>query len=205
MFQMKSVYFIVLIALPALGIEHASVRFDNPSKDSHSLYASPLVHPNGNHMSLAQYANGKPIAVVVMKGTWCFVCSNAIERLDAMQDRWQSFGVEIVGLNSQSPAENLQHQKNLGTSIPIFSDPEGKLLQDIGFYLPQRDYPFPGVLFFDACGKWVHTIKGRSPARPQYKAVLSILQEIKKRPHGCGQITASVRSPLASPSPVALK
>jgi len=158
MFYFKTIYLLCLLAVPAFGSVPASVKTDPRLHEDKSIYDSPLLGPNGTEVSISQFADGNPLAVIVMKGNWCFACTDELRRLDSLRNHWRQLGVKILALNTESARKNQSHQIEMQSSIPIFSDPDGELLNKIGFYLPERGHPFPGVLFFDACGQWVHTI-----------------------------------------------
>jgi peroxiredoxin len=205
MLHFKTLMILCLLAAPAFGSVPTGANKAPPQKEHKTFYHSPLLAPNGSQMSIAQFAQGKPVAVIVMKGTWCFACTDEIKRLDALRAHWQELGVKILALNTQSAHNNRTFQHQAQSSIPIFSDPKGELLNNIGFYLANRDHPLPGALFFDGCGERKHTIKGRRPGRSQDQIILVTLREIKAEQKTCGQVATQSLDILRPARAVAYK
>ena len=89
------VYTVVLVALALAGAVNywASCPSTNacPCGDAAAAQVDPAPAPepvgptalayDGSELRLSQIAPGKPVAIVVMKGTWCGVCTSQLQRL----------------------------------------------------------------------------------------------------------------------------
>ena len=53
-----------------------------PAAQASGPAAVTVTSPDGRSLPLPGIGRGKPVAVVVMKGTWCPVCSAQLQRLD---------------------------------------------------------------------------------------------------------------------------
>ncbi len=121
--------------------------------------------PSGESIDLADVAPGKPVAIVVMKGTWCGVCRGQLVRLEERIAEVEAAGAVVVGMTDQPPAVNLAAAERMGISIPILSDADGDAILSFGLEGP--NHPVPGVVFVDRDGKVADVVRGRYPGQPQ--------------------------------------
>ena len=121
--------------------------------------------PNTTSIGLDEIAPGKPVAIIVMKGTWCPVCRAQLQRLQERMDEIEGAGAVIVGMTTQSPVENETAAAQLGLAFPILSDADWDVIQSFG--LIGASHPTPGVVFLDERGHVQDIVPGRYPGRPQ--------------------------------------
>lgn len=150
-----------------------------------TLYNAPLKDSAGATVSLDVYADGRPLAVVVIKGTWCPVCVEEMKRLSDMNRKWAEMDVRIVFLSSDSIQQLRTFKGHTPLPLPLVSDPGGHYLNALQMYVPSQSHPYPGVLFFDSCGQLQHTIKGRRPGRPQHQQIQNVLKTMRAGPESC--------------------
>jgi peroxiredoxin len=136
----------------------------------------PLLLPDGTPTTLAAQAGGKPLAVVVIKGTHCRVCLDELLRLARRADELAATGGKLVALSADAPAAHAKTIADLHLPFPILTDPDGVALKKLGFWMPRSDQPLPGVWWLDPCGKIVQRYEGRWPGRTQTEMILDGLR-----------------------------
>jgi len=128
--------------------------------------------------------NGR-LVVVVMKGAWCPVCVGQLDRFAKLGEQLHRLNAQVVGLNADSPADNLVVEKKLG--VPILSDPDGSTLRGLGLWRDDWGHPMPAVLVFDRCGEERGRVVGRRPGLRDEEAVIELLKTLALDPARCGQ------------------
>lgn len=134
----------------------------------------PLVETlAGRSIALADIAPGKRVAIVVMKGTWCSVCTSQLTRLQERAAEIPDTAV-VVALNADDVATNNEAAASLDLTMQILSDRDRDAIRAFGLDGPS--HPIPGVVFLDEHGKVVDIVKGRYPGRPQEDWIIDRLR-----------------------------
>ena len=118
-----------------------------------------VVHTDGTPVGLAEIAPGQRVAVVVMKGNWCSVCTDQLLRLQERQSEFA--GAAVVGINHHEPKTNAMAAKDLGINLPLLSDVDLDAIRSFG--LEGSAHPVPGVVLIDQHGQVAKVVKGRYP------------------------------------------
>ena len=153
------VYFVFAPGCPSgCAVERDEVRQVEPPRDE----VVTLRTVTGQDLTLPEIAAGQKVAIVVMKGMWCTVCTSQIERLQLLEAELDGL---VVGVTDQPAELNAREATRLGLTLPILSDTDGDFLQDVG--LSGCKHPTPGIVFLDERGEVVEVVRGRYPSQPQ--------------------------------------
>ena len=145
-----------------------------------------FVAPDGAKVSLGRMGHGAPLAVVVIKGHWCRVCTDQLESLSHKRREVRRTGGAVVGLSTEDAGTNRMLMDKHGLAFPILGEPSARLLEHLGFWMPKQGHPMPGLIFLDHCGDFAGAHKGRRPGRNQDRFILRTLQELSERDYACG-------------------
>ncbi|MEC9072985.1 MAG: redoxin domain-containing protein [Myxococcota bacterium] len=145
-----------------------------------------LVRPDGSRTSLAETANGAPLAIVVLKGHWCSVCTDQLESLTRRSREIRRTGGKVVGLSTEDAGTNRMLMDRHELNFPILSEPSARLLEQLGFWMPKMGHPMPGLIFLDHCGDFAGSHRGRRPGKSQDELILRTLRELGDRSYSCG-------------------
>lgn len=134
--------------------------------------------PDGTELALDELAPDRPVAIVVMKGTWCRVCQDQLVELTDRLDEVSHSGGAVFGLSADKPEANqrLMDQRQIG--FPVLSDADPSVLCELGLWDDKRDHAIPGVVFVDEDGQIEHVHRGRYPDRPQTQMILERLERM---------------------------
>jgi peroxiredoxin len=135
--------------------------------------------------SLSAVASGRPLVVVVLKGTWCEVCLGQMSRLAAKRKELEKLGVRVVGLTAESLEKARAARKRSGLPFAILSDPTTRVTQALGLWRETLGHPMPGIVVFDNCGQERGRLRGRAPGHRPERALFELLHELHERPAGC--------------------
>lgn len=156
---------------PATTAPSPTATFERPES------TEPRVQlPNGEHVELAELAPGRKVAVVVMKGPWCPVCQRQLRAVSDRLHEVQDAGGAVFGLSTGDVHTNQRLVRKLGLDFPIVSDPDYRVLEKLGMWLPRREYAMPGVIFLDEHGQIESIHRGRYPGKPQGDFILDRLR-----------------------------
>ena len=148
-----------------------------------------LIAPNDAPRSLAEIANGKPVAMIVMKGPWCPVCIEQVNRLVQRSGEVQRSGGRVVVLTDLGAEENRALAKEHGWTFMVYGDPSHRLLAEHGLWREGAPIVYPGLIFLDKCGEVAFVGRGRRPGQIQDPVVLKTLRSLSARHAGCGVFT----------------
>jgi peroxiredoxin len=149
------------------------------------VQAQGFVDGAGRKVSLAQVGRGRPLAVVVIKGEWCPACRGQLEAVSRRINEVKEAGGAVVGLSTEDPGTNRKLSSELALSFEVLSEPEARLLRQLGFWLADEGHPLPGVLFLDACGDVASVILGRQPGVDHTRQILETLERLARAPAQC--------------------
>jgi peroxiredoxin len=135
----------------------------------------------GRPVTLEQLADGKPLAVIVMKGTHCRACRAELRRLEERAAELARLDVRVVAVSADPPQAHAEMKENLDVRFVTLTDPDGRALKSIEMWMAGPDMPLPGVLFLDRCGDLAGVYRGRRPGRAQTKHILGGLEELAGR------------------------
>ena len=85
-------------------------------------FSAPLVASDGSPSTLSTAADGQRVVVVVMKGAWCPVCVEQIDRLNSQSARLQRLETVVVGVSTDTP--ELNRKVELSTGAQTLRDPD---------------------------------------------------------------------------------
>jgi peroxiredoxin len=145
-----------------------------------------FVLPNGARTSLAEAGGGAPLAVVVVKGHWCPVCTDQLESLSNRLREIRRTGGAVVGLSTEDAGTNQMLMDRHELGFPILSEPSARLLEQLGFWMPKMGHPMPGLIFLDHCGDFAGSYRGRRPGTSQDALIVRTLRELSERSYTCG-------------------
>ena len=98
---------------------------------------------NTSYLKLA----GKKLTLVDFWATWCKPCLKAIPKLNTLYDTYKSKGVEIIGVNVDSPRNSAKvkpftHAYNI--KYPVVRDPNSKISRSLNILA------YPTLLIVDS-------------------------------------------------------
>ncbi len=142
-----------------------------------------LQKPEGGTFKLADL-KGK-VVLVDFWATWCGPCREQAPRLAALRTKYQSKGLEVIGLNLDPPNDNALVQKfikDAGINYPVGQG--GRLLSDAflnGTEDETGEAPIPQLFVFARDGRLVEHFVGN---RPEHAAALEkiVNQELSVTP-----------------------
>jgi len=178
---------LIVVAAPVDGAPRRdSVPVDRGEDCRRVIRDDGFVLPNGARTSLSEAGNGAPLAVVVIKGHWCPVCTDQLESLSQRVREIQRTGGAVVGLSTEDAGTNQMLMDRHELNFPILAEPSARLLEQLGFWLPKMGHPMPGLIFLDHCGDFAGSHRGRRPGTSQDALVLKTLRELAERRYSCG-------------------
>jgi peroxiredoxin len=145
-----------------------------------------FVLPDGEKVSLSHMAQGTPLAVVVIKGHWCPVCTDQLKSLSRRSKEVRRTGGTVVGLSTEDAGTNRMLMEKHGLAFPMLGEPSARLLEHLGFWMPEMGHPMPGLIFLDHCGDFAGAKKGRRPGTSQDRLILETLKDLSRRDYACG-------------------
>ena len=166
------------------------VRSAAPANEPTAYRLRTLVTTAGEGTSLAEQASGRPLVVVVMKGSWCPVCIDQLRRLGALRARIHKLGARVVGVSTDAVTENRRAAEEARLSDPILTDVQHRVVSALGLWRADAGHPMPAIVVFDRCGTERARIVGRAPGERPEPAVMRLLEEMVARPPACGKRTA---------------
>ena len=176
-----------LLVAPGLSATApARVPADRSEGCREVLQDDGFVLPDGEKISLSHVARGAPLAVVVIKGHWCPVCTDQLESLSRRDREIRRTGGAVVGLSIEDAGTNRMLMDKHNLAFPILGEPSARLLEHLGFWMPKMGHPMPGVIFLDHCGDFAGAKKGRRPGQSQDRLILETLKDLSRRDYACG-------------------
>ncbi|WP_127594168.1 redoxin domain-containing protein [Paenibacillus lautus] len=148
----KSVQIVILLAIILVGVYAvATVVFgsDEVPKVGQKAADFELLGMDGGVHTMSEY-EGKA-RVINFWGTYCPPCVREMPALQAQWEKWNSQGVEIIGINvgeNKMTVENFVGQT--GVKFPILMDPKRNAVASFGVG------PMPTTFFVTASGKIDH-------------------------------------------------
>ncbi|MCV4230156.1 redoxin domain-containing protein [Virgibacillus sp. LDC1] len=148
----KSVQIVILLAIILVGVYAvATVVFgsDEVPKVGQKAADFELLGMDGGVHTMSEY-EGKA-RVINFWGTYCPPCVREMPALQAQWEKWNSQGVEIIGINvgeNKMTVENFVAQT--GVKFPILMDPKRNAVASFGVG------PMPTTFFVTASGKIDH-------------------------------------------------
>lgn len=168
----------------------ASAAMAAPSKLAEScapvVRAAGFLAPDGTKVALSDYAAGRPLAVVVVKGHWCKACTDQLSSLSKKLDKVRAAGGDVVGLSTEDAGTNRMIMEKHGLGFPVLGEPSAALLERLGFWWSEMGHPMPGLVFLDRCGNVARRVFGRRPGWSQDDIIIDILLDLAKQPATCG-------------------
>lgn len=154
---------------------------DRPESDSEDVAADESLQlPDGDSIALDEIAPERPVAIVVMKGSWCPVCQRQLKRLSKQLRDVQSANAAVVGLTTAVPEQNRRLRQKLGLQFPILSDTSKDFHRRLDMWRDGACHAIPGVVFLDESGDIVKVHRGRYPGKPQDEFVLDTLRKLSR-------------------------
>lgn len=138
----------------------------------------PLALPDGDQVTLDELAPGRPVALVVMKGTWCPVCQKQLKRLSNRMPDIQAADGAVFGLSTSDAKANRQLQNRLELGFPILGDSDKSLHRGLEMWMAERGHAMPGVIYLDEQGNIAKVHRGRYPGQNQTDCILDTLDRI---------------------------
>ena len=146
-----------------------------------------FVTPTGKKVALSDAVEGRPTALLVIKGYWCPVCQKQLRSTDSLRAKLEAKGAAVMGLSTEDAGTNAMLMKKLGLSYPIYGEPAARLLERLGFWSPKNGHPVPGILFLDRCGDVALRYFGRWPGKGQNDLIERTLDSLLAQPARCGE------------------
>jgi peroxiredoxin len=148
----------------------------------HDRPAQPVALPDGDQVTLDELAPGRPVALVVMKGTWCPVCQKQLKRLSNRMPDIQAADAAVFGLSTSEAKTNRQLQNRLELGFPILGDADKSLHRGLEMWVDRRGHAMPGVIYLDEEGRIAKVHRGRYPGQNQTDCILDTLDRISDDP-----------------------
>lgn len=140
--------------------------------------SQPLALPDGDRVTLDELAPGRPVALVVMKGTWCPVCQKQLKRLSHRMPDIQAADAAVFGLSTSDAETNRRLQNRLELGFPILGDADKSLHRGLEMWVERRGHAMPGVIYLDEEGNIAKVHRGRYPGQNQTDCILDTLDRI---------------------------
>ena len=147
-----------------------------------------IPRPAGSGTVMSRISSHTPVAVIVMKGHWCEVCVDQLERMAKLHELLRSLKVEVVGLVAESgdiPDREILNRRKIGLNI-FGAAP--RALETLGFWLPKQGHPMPGIIFLDRCGRIAATYLGRRADITQERFIIQMLEHLTREKNQCGMM-----------------
>lgn len=150
------------------------------------VHARGFMAPDGTKVALADYAAGRPLAVVVIKGHWCPACTDQLRTLSKKLKQVRATGGDVIALSTEDAGTNEMIMRKHALRFPVLGEPSAALLERLGFWWPEMGHPTPGLIFLDRCGDVTRRVFGRRPGWSQDEIIIDVLRELAKQPATCG-------------------
>ena len=168
-----------------------------------AVYQAPvLLDHAGVTTSLRAEASGDRLLVVIMKGTWCPVCVEQIQRFEQSAQITQ-LGTRVVGLTTDGLQAIEVLQPSLNSRL-LADDNTRTVVSGLGLWRSDWGHPLPAILLFDRCGQERARWLGRSPSLAPDGNVLTALEGLAAEPEDCSADDglSTQRGPTAQPGAV---
>lgn len=146
---------------PVISGPPANTTYPMPPVDtSPSLNDMGWKLSDGKHTLFSEY-KGK-VLVLDFYATWCNPCRKSIPHLNGLQQKYESQGLQVIGLNVGGPGDNKKvpaFAKELAIQYPL-AIPDEELVM---FLLSDHD-GIPQTFIFDRSGLLVDRLIGFDPA-----------------------------------------
>jgi thiol-disulfide isomerase/thioredoxin len=100
---------------------------------------------------------GEKLTVIDFWTSWCKPCINAIPEMIKLQEKYQSEGVAIIGINADGPrsvSKALPLARSMGVNYPILFDTSGDLISEFNITA------FPTLLILNSKREIIFTHEG---------------------------------------------
>lgn len=146
-----------------------------------------LLRSDGTTTTLRSLADGRPLAVIVIKGDWCAACRAQLASSSRELAAMERVGGAVVALSRQRPSVNRRLRRDLDLDLEVLSDPDGRVVAALGLSHPSAGHPIPGLAFLDRCGAIERVVPGRTPGVLQDALMLRTLRALAAEPP-CGAL-----------------
>jgi thiol-disulfide isomerase/thioredoxin len=119
---------------------------------------------------------GEKLTIIDFWATWCKPCLIAIPELNEMYDKYKDQGVNIVGVNIDSPRNQSKVRpfaKSRGIDYPVVLDPDQEAMNEMNVVV------FPTLMIFNKEGEMLYSHEGFRPGDQEI-----IREEIDKHLEG---------------------
>lgn len=131
---------------------------------------------DGKVIHAREMAAAGPLVVVTIKGSWCHVCREQLERLNKIQSQLDACGAEVVVVTPDPPDQASKLQKAVGQRYPVVSDPEGAVGAGLEVWDSGRKAMFPALFVFGRKLNLEWSFRGRAPGLFADKELLKRLK-----------------------------
>lgn len=140
---MKSILSILIISL--VNIFTINSQVVEKAEDARPILIGAILpnaelkDENGTVVNLSSVINDKRTVLVFYRGSWCPFCNRHLEALAKSQEEIIKLGYQIVAI-SPDDYQNLKPMFKTDTlNYKLYSDPDGKLIQQIGLAFKASD------------------------------------------------------------------
>ncbi len=114
---------------------------------------------NNKRISFSE-VKGEKLTIIDFWATWCKPCLRAIPKLIDIQEKYQTNGVQVIGINVDSPrnvAKVKPLSKSLGINYPVLLDTNNEVMTDLHISV------VPTLLIVNSDNKVVYSHQGFRP------------------------------------------
>lgn len=149
--------------------------------------SATLVRPDGNAVKLG--AVGLPLVVFFYPKADTPGCTTEAKDFSDALPQFDRLGVQVVGISKDAPAKLERFADKHGLRVPLLSDAEGSLIEDMGVWVEKQLYgrSYMGIdrstFLFDAKGRLVRDwrkvkVKGHAQAVLQAATAMAAGEDV---------------------------
>lgn len=127
-----------------------------------------LIEALGQRVALKELLAKGPVVLIFYYGYHCDHCVSQLFDINEDIRYFQELGTQVVAVSPDKPESTLDKFQKFGQfKFPVLSDPENKVAEEYGVYLPktntQSDWQQHGTFVIDQSGKIVWAYWGDEP------------------------------------------
>ncbi len=140
---MKSILTIIIMTLAPISIINSQIADKaediKPILIGATLPNAELKDQNGTVVHLNDILNNKQTVLVFYRGSWCPFCNQHLSAVATSQEEIIKLGYQIIAISPDDYQNLVPMIKEDKLNYKLYSDPDGKLIQQIGLAFKESD------------------------------------------------------------------